>query len=425
MWRALVDWLGKESFAHVVWVTSGSSRETLWINSLNSTTRVLDVVGIHVIPDKTIAAVCLLHRIVWQGPGSARTWEGGMMPSGELLRQIFRGYVKRDDRVFRSAAEEMIRDERAKNHRLLADDLERILLNGYGLSMERRLLPTLIEVPKDKERGFPLLDITEYSYEWDRIILSSKSERVLQQIALEHKKMDLLASAGVKPKQRVLFCGPPGCGKTLAAQVLASVLGYPLVTVRFDAVVSSYLGETAANLRRVFEFIQRGQWVVLFDEFDAIGKDRDNPLEHGELKRVVNSLLQLMDAFSGESLLIAATNHERLLDAAIWRRFDAVVPFGLPTYQDRLLMMRQFLRGFAAHELDSTRTARALKGATGADVEWMVTECVRRAVLDGRSSVAAEDLEFGISAYRERVEVLRSVAGYQTDQEPEPAADAD
>lgn len=89
--------------------------------------------------------------------------------------------------------------------------------------------------------------------------------------------------------------------------------------------MSSLLGETAANLRRVFDFIERREWVVLFDEFDAIGKDRDNPFEHGELKRVVNSLLQLMDNYSGESLLIAATNHEGLLDDAVWRRFEAVV----------------------------------------------------------------------------------------------------
>jgi len=348
-----------------------------------------------------------------------------MTPSGELLRQLFRGYTKRDDKVFRAAAEELIRDERSMNHRLLADDLEHILLNGNGLSTERRLLPATSEMPKDKERGFPLLDIAEFSYDWDRIVLPSKSEGVLRQIAQEHKKRDLLAAGGLSPKQRVLFCGPPGCGKTLAAQVLASVLYYPLVTVRFDAVVSSYLGETAANLRRVFEYIQRGRWVVLFDEFDAIGKDRDNPLEHGELKRVVNSLLQLMDAFRGESLLIAATNHEKLLDTAIWRRFDAVVPFGLPTAQDRLLLLRMFLRGFASPELNLASASATLKGGTGADVEWVALECARRALLDGRNKISRDDLEGGLASYRDRVEILKKVSSATLDSESVPVSDSD
>jgi ATPase family associated with various cellular activities (AAA) len=122
----------------------------------------------------------------------------------------------------------------------------------------------------------------------------------------------------------------------------------------------------AANLRRVFEFIQTGQWVVLFDEFDAIGKDRDNPFEHGELKRVVNTLLQLMDAFRGESLLIAATNHETLLDKGVWRRFEAVVQFPVPTPQDRVLLLRQFLRGFDTTALNLESLAGKLDGATGA-----------------------------------------------------------
>ena len=159
------------------------------------------------------------------------------------------------------------------------------------------------------------------------MVIPPKVQVELEQVVKEYAYADELIGAGLKPKQRLLFYGPPGCGKTLAARVLAGVLGYPLAIVRFDAVVSSLLGETASNLRRVFEFVQPGNWVVLFDEFDAIGKDRDNPFEHGELKRLVNTLLQLMDSFTGQSLLIAATNHEALLDSAIWRRFEAIVPF--------------------------------------------------------------------------------------------------
>ena len=335
-----------------------------------------------------------------------------VMSNGDLLRQLFRAYAKHDTTVFHSIAEAIIREERSKNHRLLADDLEKILLNGNGQSPDRRFSPIGYDIPKDRERGFPLLDVAQYDYTWERLIAESKTLKPLQQITEEYYHREVLASAGLKPTQRVLFYGPPGCGKTLAAKIFSSVLSYPLVTVRFDAVVSSLLGETAANLRRVFEFIQRGQWVVLFDEFDAIGKDRDNPFEHGELKRVVNSLLQLMDAFQGESLLIAATNHEGLLDDAIWRRFEAVIRFPHPRQQDRVLMLRHFLRGFNSTALNPETIARRLKGATGADIERIAVEAARRAVLAHRSSLLMEDIEPALVNFHERLSVVSSLKGH-------------
>ncbi len=335
------------------------------------------------------------------------------MANGDLLRKLFRGYTKRDDAAFRATAEAIIQEERAKNHRLLADDLEQILLNGNGFAAERRAISSAYDIPKDRERGFPLLDIAEFTYGWDRLILPSKTVEVLKQVAREHHRSDLLAAGGLRPKQRLLFYGPPGCGKTLAAQVMAGVLCFPLITVRFDAVVSSYLGERAANLRRVFDFIQRGHWVVLFDEFDAIGKDRDNPFEHGELKRVVNSLLQLMDAFRGESLLIAATNHEKLLDSAIWRRFEAVVPFPVPSEQDRVLLLRLFLRSFDCARLNLSKVGRRLKGATGSDIEWVTIEAARRCLLEGRNTIGAEDIEAALSLFRERMAIMRRLSALE------------
>ena len=128
-------------------------------------------------------------------------------------------------------------------------------------------------------------------------------------------------------RRRVLMFGPPGSGKTSAAEGLAAELGIPLVVVRLDSLISSYLGETASNLRRVVDYAARAPFVVLFDEFDAIGRNRDDPQEHGELKRVVNAFLQMIEAYSGTSLLLAATNHEQLLDPALWRRFDDVIEF--------------------------------------------------------------------------------------------------
>ena len=230
--------------------------------------------------------------------------------------------------------------------------------------------------------------------------------RDLDAVVEENRRAELLAAYGLRPRQRLLFYGPPGCGKTLAAGAIGGALGLQLATVRFDALVSSYLGETAANLRRVFEFVERGMLVVLFDEFDAIGKDRDNPQEHGELKRVVNALLQMIDSYRGRSLLVAATNHQYLLDSALWRRFDAVVPFGIPSRQERILMLRMFLRGMADIDLNTDALAGDLAGATGSDIELIATDAARHAVIAGRKTVRRDDMLRAIRDYRKRMQAI-------------------
>ena len=324
------------------------------------------------------------------------------MPGADLIKELLKAHVHQDDDAFRDAALKMISEERKKNHRLLADDLERILMN------ERQMTPGVyprrdITPPKDRERGAALVEVSESELDWGRLVLPPETLGLLQELSLEHLRTDVLAASGLAPRGSLLFYGPPGTGKTLAARVLAGVLSRPLVTVRFDAVVSSLLGETAANLRAVFDFVSRGEWVVLFDEFDALGKDRDNVFEHGELKRVVNSLLQLMDSFCGNSVLIAATNHEGLLDSAIWRRFDVLVPFAVPAPQDRILMLRQFLASFDTSELSLRNLGRQLARASGSDIERVAQSAARRAVLDGRLCITRHDVAPALQDFRRRL----------------------
>jgi SpoVK/Ycf46/Vps4 family AAA+-type ATPase len=178
---------------------------------------------------------------------------------------------------------------------------------------------TNIPIPRDTEKGFPLFEIKEYYDNFDDLILENQSKDRLKYIIDEFKSKDILYTYGLKPKQKILFCGPPGTGKTYSAKIMSPVLNYPTVYVRFDSIVSSFLGERASNLRKIFDFIEDGEWVVLFDEFDIVGKKRDDPYEHGEIKRVVNNFMQMLDDYNGKSLIIASTNHQHLLDTAIWR----------------------------------------------------------------------------------------------------------
>mgnify|MGYP000138424106 CR=1 FL=1 len=168
--------------------------------------------------------------------------------------------------------------------------------------------------------------------------------------------------------------------------MLSSVIGYPLVFVRFEAVISSYLGETASNLRRIFDFIEKGKWVVLFDEFDIIGKQRDDPNEHGEIKRVVNNFMLMLENYEGDSVIIASTNHPHLLDVGVWRRFDEIVYFDMPDKERRKKIFEKYLRVLKKKKKNSILNLDSLvektEGFSGADIEQVCIEALKKAILD-------------------------------------------
>ena len=207
-------------------------------------------------------------------------------------------------------------------------DLRKLLASGESIDIGQgdvRLVPP----PTDPDQGWDLATVRRPERYLANLVLRPAVVTALTDLAKEVPDWNRLEALGVPRRNRVIFYGPPGCGKTSAAEALAAELGVPLVVVRLDAIVSSYLGQTAGNLRRIFDYASSAQWVVLFDEFDALGRERNDPSEHGEIKRVVNSFLQLLDGYTGPAMLIAATNHEEILDRALWRRFDEVVEFPL------------------------------------------------------------------------------------------------
>src|ERR1700677_2211710 len=225
-----------------------------------------------------------------------------MSTTSEAIRKLLAAHFKGDDTAFRAAAWEFVEKERSLNHHVFVKELERLLsgVNGNG-DQRHEVLPTLGvlngTLPRDTERNALLVEICEPRRELEHLVLCPQVRQTLERIVLERRKGELLGAHGVRPIAKVLFCGPPGRGQTVGAEALARELYLPLAAVRFDAVVSSYLGETAANLRKVFDFARSRPMVVLFDEFDAIGKDRASLEEHGEIKRVVNSFLQILDGF--------------------------------------------------------------------------------------------------------------------------------
>jgi AAA+ superfamily predicted ATPase len=324
------------------------------------------------------------------------------MPAGKILRQLIKAGSSGDIAVFKHVSEAIIREERQKQHHLLANDLEKIL---YGDPSRQGAVSQQISerIPSDQERGLPLLVVREPVRGLEEVVLSEENQQTLDDILEQHHRIDVLKSYGLRAADKILFYGPPGCGKTLTAEVIAMELGRPLAIVRMDSVVSSYLGETAANLRKVFDFIDTVPMVALFDEFDALGKEREDSTEHGELKRVVNAVLQMLDSYQGKSVIIAATNHEQMLDSAIWRRFEEVLFFGFPTKGQLLQLLQIKLRGVRRNfETAEDKILPLFVGMSHAGVERILLRSIKEMVLKGQEFLEISHLKKAMKRERAR-----------------------
>ncbi|WP_052361977.1 AAA family ATPase [Geminisphaera colitermitum] len=215
------------------------------------------------------------------------------------------------------------------------------------------------------------------------IILAPTTRRALEKILAEYTSKNRLEEAGLMPSTRLLFWGPPGCGKTLTAHWLANQLNLPFGIVRLSAVITSYVGETSANLQKIFRQANDTPMVLLLDEADAIAKNREDRNDVGELKRVVNSLLQAMDELQpGKTIIIFASNHQYLFDTAIWRRFDDVIEFPLPGKEQRLEYLRRFTSGLRITGTLPT-LAQNTTTASFADLARICQEASKTAILSG------------------------------------------
>ena len=265
------------------------------------------------------------------------------MSNPSSLKLLFEAFRERNDTAFFKAAEAIIADELAANHHTMATDLRKAL--GPQNSSPPRS-NGLVALPKDRRDGADLITLKESSVDKAQIILTKATEVKIDRVLAEHSNRHRLARYGYQPKSKLLFWGPPGCGKTLAARYLAHELSLPVGLLRLSTVISSFLGDTASHLQRVFDFANKTPMVLLIDEADAVSKNRDDRNDVGELKRIVNSLLQAMDTFqSDRSILIAATNHQHMLDPAIWRRFDDIIAFPLPSPADLNVFLKRLLNG--------------------------------------------------------------------------------
>lgn len=246
------------------------------------------------------------------------------MARSDLLVSLVRAGATGDQETLRKAAEALMADERAKKHHILADRLQRAL---SAVPVTPPALTTSANAVAGVREA--IIEI-EPRVRFDDLMLTLPVRENGRQLIEEHVRADVLRANGYEPRHRILLSGPPGNGKTSFAEAIAEALALPFFVVRYDALIGSYLGETNARLRKLFDYIRTQPSILFFDEFDAIGKERGDTHETGEIKRVVSFLLMQLDQLPSYVTVIAATNHAELLDRAVWRRFQMRLAFPAP-----------------------------------------------------------------------------------------------
>ena len=297
------------------------------------------------------------------------------MARSDLLISLVQAGSSGDTTLVRSVAEAIIAEERTKRHNVLAERLTNAMrVNGSGPA-------TATFVGRGQQHRQFLLELTPRKQLAD-LVLSGLARQACEELIEEQHRASVLRAHSLEPRHRVLLVGPPGNGKTSLAEALAEALATQFFVVRYEALIGSFLGETASRLKRVFDYARTTPCVLFFDEFDAVGKERGDIHETGEIKRVVSSLLMQIDDLPSYTVVVAATNHAELLDRAAWRRFQVRLTLKQPTRRDLTAYLARFAAtldqplGFALETI-----AKELGAVSFADAEEFCRDVRRRAAL--------------------------------------------
>jgi len=322
------------------------------------------------------------------------------MAMANQLKALLKSHVDGDNSMFLSVAMQMAAHEAKQGHGKLAKEIRELIDQAKSQRFGDNLTPIPLVKPKGELNN--LLTVSYPELRLVDMVLSTSVESRLQRLIKEHKHVQRLRTYGLTPRKKLLLVGPPGTGKTLTASVLAGELGLPLFIVRLDSLMTKYMGETAGKLRLIFDAIQQTRGVYLFDEFDSIGSQRGNVNDVGEIRRVLNSFLQMIEEDTSDSLLIAATNHSELLDHALFRRFDDLIEYDLPEKKEIIAALKTKLASFKTSRIQWIKAAEAADQLSYGDITRVCEDAIKDAIIHNRETVTHSHL---IHSIKERCAV--------------------
>lgn len=315
------------------------------------------------------------------------------MASADQLKALLTSYIEDDEQRFFSVAMQVAAHEAKLGHGKLAEEL-RVLIDqaksNRGLS--RRGKVNQIRTKNLENELENLLEVSHPTYRLGDMVLEDNLAQQLQRVIRENRQAQHILAHGLTPRRKLLLVGPPGTGKTMSAAAIAGELGLPLLQVRLDGLITKYMGETAAKLRQVFEATNQTRGVYFFDEFDAIGSDRSLSNDVGEIRRVLNSFLLMIEQDQSHSLIVAATNHLGILDRALFRRFDDILHFGLPEKQHIKALLQSRLSRSANKGISWNRLAETVIGLSHSDITRAADDAIKEALIDQRAQISVSDI---------------------------------
>lgn len=331
------------------------------------------------------------------------------MATADQVKALIRSHADGDDSRFYAIAMQVAAQAARSGHGKFAQELralvDQVKARAEAVEPARGPKPVPLAQPRGELAG--LLTVGYPKTRLADMALTDVLRTRLERVLTEQRERDRIREHGFAPMRKLLLVGPPGTGKTMTAAALAGELGVPLFSIQLDGLITKYMGETAAKLRLVFDAIQSTRGVYLFDEFDALGGERGSKNDVGEIRRVLNSFLQFLEQDESDSLVLGATNHVGLLDRALFRRFDAVLEYALPSAEIAARVMRARLGLLDTSAIHWDAAAKATEGLSHAEIAMACEQAAKNAILDHSTAVRDSELALALEERRGTHGVVR------------------